>query len=57
MEQKLWKTHDELRDIYNAESQLLKTLMKMAKAVTAWDLRSGFENHLKQSRQLLAGCK
>jgi ferritin-like metal-binding protein YciE len=41
---------DELRDIYNAESQLLKALPKMAKASTSDDLRAGFESHLEQTR-------
>src|ERR1700693_167846 len=41
---------DELRDIYNAENQLLKALPKMAKAATSDDLRSGFEEHLVQTK-------
>jgi ferritin-like metal-binding protein YciE len=41
---------DELRDIYNAETQLLKALPKMAKAATSDELRSGFEEHLEQTR-------
>jgi ferritin-like metal-binding protein YciE len=41
---------DELRDIYNAETQLVKTLPKMAKAATSEQLRSGFEEHLEQTR-------
>jgi ferritin-like metal-binding protein YciE len=41
---------DELRDIYNAESQLVKALPKMAKASTSDELRSGFESHLEQTR-------
>lgn len=40
---------DELRDIYSAENQLTKALPKMAKAATSDDLRSGFEEHLKQT--------
>jgi len=35
---------DELRDIYHAETQLVKALPKMAKASTSDDLRSGFES-------------
>jgi len=42
---------DELRDIYNAESQLVKALPKMAKAATSDDLRAGFEDHLEQTKQ------
>jgi ferritin-like metal-binding protein YciE len=41
---------DELRDIYNAETQLVKALPKMAKASTSHELRSGFESHLQQTR-------
>jgi ferritin-like metal-binding protein YciE len=41
---------DELRDIYNAENQLIKVLPKMAKAATSEDHRSGFEEHLEQTR-------
>jgi ferritin-like metal-binding protein YciE len=41
---------DELRDIYNAENQLTKALPKMAKAATSEDLRSGFEEHLQQTK-------
>jgi len=41
---------DELKDIYNAENQLVKALPKMAKAATSDDLRTGFEEHLEQTR-------
>ena len=41
---------DELRDIYNAETQMVKALPKMAKAATSEELRSGFEEHLEQTR-------
>src|SRR5438477_2442092 len=41
---------DELRDIYHAETQLVKALPKMAKASTSDDLRSGFESHLEQTK-------
>jgi ferritin-like metal-binding protein YciE len=41
---------DELRDIYNAENQLIRALPKMAKAATSDDLRSGFEEHLEQTK-------
>jgi len=41
---------DELRDIYNAENQLVKALPKMAKAATSDELRTGFEEHLEQTR-------
>lgn len=41
---------DELKDIYNAETQLVKALPKMAKAATSEQLRLGFEEHLEQTR-------
>src|ERR1700684_3567882 len=41
---------DELRDIYNAENQLVKALPKMAKAATSEDPRTGFEDHLEQTK-------
>jgi ferritin-like metal-binding protein YciE len=41
---------DELRDLYNAENQLLKALPKMAKAASSEDLKEAFEKHLKQTK-------
>jgi ferritin-like metal-binding protein YciE len=41
---------DELKDIYNAENQLVKALPKMAKAANSEELRTGFEDHLEQTR-------
>src|ERR1700759_3406080 len=41
---------EELRDIYNAENQLLKALPKMAKAAAASELKQAFEEHLEQTR-------
>jgi ferritin-like metal-binding protein YciE len=41
---------EELRDIYDAENQLVKALPKMAEAATSEELRSGFEEHLDQTR-------
>src|SRR3954468_6873275 len=41
---------DELRDIYSAEQQLTKALPKMAKAANSDELRSGFEEHLEQTK-------
>ena len=41
---------DELKDIYSAENQLVKALPKMAKAATSNELRTGFEEHLGQTR-------
>ncbi|HSB00062.1 MAG TPA: ferritin-like domain-containing protein [Anaerolineales bacterium] len=42
--------HDELKDIYNAETQLIKALPKMAQAAESKDLRAAFEKHLEQTR-------
>ena len=42
---------EELRDIYDAENQLVKALPAMAKAATSEELRSAFENHLEQTRE------
>lgn len=41
---------DELRDLYDAEQQLIKALPRMAKASSSSDLRRGFEHHLEQTR-------
>ena len=41
---------DELRDLYNAESQLLKALPKMAKAASSEELKDAFEKHLEQTK-------
>src|SRR5271155_4017602 len=41
---------DELKDIYSAETQLVKALPKMAKAAVSAELRNGFERHLEQTR-------
>jgi ferritin-like metal-binding protein YciE len=42
---------DELKDLYDAENQLIKALPKMAEAATSDQLRSGFEQHLEQTRE------
>ena len=41
---------DELRDLHNAENQLVKALPKMAKASSSDELREGFEQHLEQTK-------
>lgn len=41
---------DELKDLYNAENQLVKALPKMAKASESRELKAGFEEHLEQTR-------
>ena len=40
----------ELKDLFSAESQLLKALPKMAKVASSDVLRSGFEKHLEQTK-------
>src|SRR5438874_10026330 len=40
---------EELRDLYNAENQLLKALPKMAKAASSEELKNAFEKHLEQT--------
>ena len=42
---------DELRDLYNAETQITKALPKMAKASTNPELREAFEEHLRQTAE------
>jgi ferritin-like metal-binding protein YciE len=42
---------DELKDLYDAENQLIKALPKMAEAATSDQLRLGFEQHLEQTRE------
>jgi ferritin-like metal-binding protein YciE len=42
---------DELRDLYNAETQLVKALPKMAKAASNSQLREAFENHLRETSE------
>jgi ferritin-like metal-binding protein YciE len=41
---------DELKDLYDAESRLVKALPKVAKAATSEKLRSAVEEHLEQTR-------
>src|SRR6266436_157855 len=41
---------DELKDLFSAENQLLKALPKMAKAASSDELRTGFEEHLEQTK-------
>jgi ferritin-like metal-binding protein YciE len=41
---------DELKDIYNAENQLVKALPKLAKAAASDELRQGFAEHLQQTK-------
>jgi len=41
---------DQLKDLYNAESQLIKALPKMAKAATNPKLKQAFTTHLEQTK-------
>ncbi len=41
---------EELKDLYNAENQLLKALPRMAKAASAPELKEAFTNHLEETR-------
>jgi ferritin-like metal-binding protein YciE len=41
---------EELKDLYSAENQMVKALPKMIKAATSEDLRTGFEEHLEQTK-------
>ncbi|MBA3544415.1 MAG: ferritin-like domain-containing protein [Chthoniobacterales bacterium] len=40
---------EELRDLYNAENQLLKALPKMAKRATTPELKEAFQSHLRET--------
>jgi ferritin-like metal-binding protein YciE len=41
---------DELKDLYNAENQLVKALPKMAKKASSPQLKRAFEDHLGQTK-------
>src|SRR5205085_8539841 len=41
---------DELRDLHNAENQLVKALPKMAKAASNDELKDGLTEHLEQPK-------
>jgi ferritin-like metal-binding protein YciE len=41
---------DELRDLHNAENQLVKALPKMAKAASNEELKEGFTQHLEETK-------
>jgi ferritin-like metal-binding protein YciE len=42
---------EQLRDLYDAENQLIKALPKMAKAASSPELRNAFEEHLEQTKE------
>lgn len=44
----------ELKDLYSAETQLVKALPKLAKAATNEELKAGFEEHLEQTKEHVA---
>ena len=41
---------NELRDLYNAEGQLVKALPKMAKGASSDELKEAFGKHLEQTK-------
>ncbi|QYM79915.1 ferritin-like domain-containing protein [Horticoccus luteus] len=41
---------EQLKDLYSAETQLVKALPKMAKAATDEDLKTGFTEHWEQTK-------
>jgi ferritin-like metal-binding protein YciE len=41
---------EEIRDLYDAEKQLVKALPKMAKSAGSEELREGFEEHLEATK-------
>lgn len=45
---------EELKDLYNAENQLLKALPQMAEAATAPKLKAAFKEHLTQTESHVA---
>ena len=42
---------NELKDLYSAETQMVKALPKMAKAASSDELRQAFEEHLRQTSE------
>ena len=42
---------EQLRDLYDAENQLIKALPKMAEGANSGELRQGFEEHLEQTKE------
>ena len=45
---------EEIRDLYNAEKQLVKALPKMAKGASSDELREAFESHLEETEGQVA---
>ncbi len=48
---------EELKDLYNAENQLVKALPKMAKAAASEELRAAFEEHLEVTEEQINRLK
>ena len=46
--------HEQLRDLYSAETQLVDALPKMAKAAKSAKLKAGFTKHLKETEGQVA---
>ncbi len=42
---------EQIKDLYNAENQLLKALPKMAKAATEPTLKEAFESHMEETKE------
>jgi len=42
---------DQIKDLYNAETQLLKALPQMARKASSSELRKGFEKHAEQTQK------
>jgi ferritin-like metal-binding protein YciE len=42
---------EQLRDLYDAENQLIKALPKMVKAASTPELRNAFEEHLEKTKE------
>lgn len=42
---------DEIKDLYSAETQIVKALPKMAKAASSSELKEAFEEHLEQTKE------
>jgi ferritin-like metal-binding protein YciE len=42
---------DELKDLYSAETQIIKALPRMAKGASSPELRRAFERHLEETRR------
>jgi ferritin-like metal-binding protein YciE len=41
---------DQLKDLFSAETRLVRALLKLAKASWSEQLRQGFEKHLEQTK-------